>query len=458
MPLLERFQELNRERLPLAHRYLVGYSGGPDSTALLHLMVRAGYEVVAAHLHHGMRPEADEEANRAETWAKSLGIQILIGHADVPTISAHRKIGIEEAGREARYEFFRQASAAFGCDRIATAHTLDDHVETILFQMTRGGGLAALSGIPFSRDSLVRPLLEFTKADLRAYCTAHELWFHDDPANTDVSSSRVRIRSQVLPALTAINPRALETFARTAETAREENEYLDEIGAAVLEQTYLPLNGELEFLTHADELALNSEVLRQFPAVARARAIRRGAQMLGVILDHQATQFALHGLMGGGAGALDVAKDFRIAWQPDRFQLMRTDPVSLSRHPLTTPGVTESEIFGWQLDISLGDPNGPLPVGTRLEARADFDSLSGPLHVRAATDQDKITPLGMREGSKFVREILAEMKLTPRARRLLPIVCDMVGPVWVPGGPLAERVRLGPASKSAVVFRFGSMD
>lgn len=458
MPLLERFLELNRARLPKSPRTLIGYSGGPDSTALVHLMVQAGYDVVAAHLHHGMRPEADAEAIQAEAWAQSLGIQTLIGHADVPKISAHRKVGIEEAGREARYEFFWQAAAALDCPRIATAHTLDDHVETILFQMTRGGGLAALSGIPFARDLVVRPVLDFTKAELRDYCLHHGLWFHDDPGNYDLNSSRVRIRTEVLPSLLAINPRALETFARTAETARDENEYLDEIGSAVLEQTYLPLNGELEFLTQSDELALDAPALRHFPTVARARAIRRAAHLLGSPLDHQATTLALQGLMSGGPGALDVSRDFRITWQPDRFQLMRTDPVTLARHPLVVPGLTQSEIFGWEFQTEVFDPIGFVPGGTRLQAHADLEAIKGPLHLRTATEKDKMAPLGMTEGSKFIKEILAEMKLTTRARRMLPIVFDMVGPLWVPGGPLAERARLTSASNKGVSLRFGSIE
>ncbi len=162
---------------------LVGYSGGPDSTCLLHLLHRGGFDVIAAHLHHGQRAEADQEMALCQAFCDELGVPFMAGRADVPRIASSMKIGLEEAGRNARYQFFESAIAATNAAAVATAHTSDDQVETILLNIIRGSGLGGLRGIPERRGKIVRPLLPFSRAETRVYCEENGLWTHDDPAN-----------------------------------------------------------------------------------------------------------------------------------------------------------------------------------------------------------------------------------------------------------------------------------
>ncbi|RYG30390.1 tRNA(Ile)-lysidine synthetase, partial [bacterium] len=109
--------------IPGGVRVLVGYSGGADSTCMLHLLHRLGFDIVAAHLHHGQREEADREAALCEAFCTEIDVPFVSGRADVPRISREAGIGLEEAGRNARYEFFRQAAFRLECELIATAHT-----------------------------------------------------------------------------------------------------------------------------------------------------------------------------------------------------------------------------------------------------------------------------------------------------------------------------------------------
>jgi tRNA(Ile)-lysidine synthase len=167
--MLERFRDhlATSGLVPDGVPILVGYSGGADSTCLVHLLHQVGIPIVAAHLHHGQREEAETELKLCQAFAESLNIPFVSGRADVPRLAQDIRIGLEEAGRNARYGFFQQAAYQTGCDLIATAHTRDDHVETVLFNITRGTGMSGLAGIPERRDSIVRPLLPFTRQETR---------------------------------------------------------------------------------------------------------------------------------------------------------------------------------------------------------------------------------------------------------------------------------------------------
>ena len=265
--------------IPEGARVLVAYSGGADSTCLLHLLSQLGIDVVAAHLHHGQRPEGDKEMKLCETFADSIGVPFVGGRADVPAIAAERKVGLEEAGREARYTFLAQAADRLDCDFIATGHTRDDHSETVLLHMARGSGLAGLAGIPAKRDNVVRPLLPFSRTETKAYCVG--LWTHDDPSNSDESFSRARIRHRVLPELRHINPEINETIARLSAIVSEEDVFLNGMAAAALEQCEVLLNGDLRFLTLDIEAAFDAERLRHLPPALLRRAIRLACQAIG---------------------------------------------------------------------------------------------------------------------------------------------------------------------------------
>lgn len=454
--LLERFQRHLAERdiLPGDGPVLVGYSGGADSTTLLHLLHRAGCDVIAAHLHHGQRPEAEREMRLCEAFCNELGIAFVSGRADVPTIAEQQRIGLEEAGRHARYEFFRQAAFRLQASAIATAHTRDDHVETVLLNLTRGSGMAGLTGIPERRDSIIRPLLPFTREETRAYCDAHGLWTHDDPANRDISFARARIRHRVIPELRAINPEADAAVARLAETLDAENRFLDAMTARALEELEVPLNGELRFLTLDCEVAFSRRGLEQLPAVLFRRALRLATQAIGQALDHHQTLLVEQSLPHEPKGAV-TAEGGRVCveWDETVVHVRDLQPTEPFRFPLTVPGATDSETFGWTLEAT---PAADAPPFRRdsLTVILDADTLRQPLVFRSLEAGDRIDPLGF-EGSRKVSDLLSEARLTIAARRRLPIICDILGVVWVPGVCVSNRAAWQPSSSRGLRLHFG---
>lgn len=438
--------------IPPGARILVGYSGGADSACLLHLLAELGLDIVAAHLHHGMRPEADTEQKLCEATAENLGVPFATGRADVPRIAADLKLSLEEAGREARYNFFRQAAARLECDLIATAHTRDDHVETVLFRVARGTGIAGLAGIPSVRDGIVRPLLPFARAETRAYCESRGLWFHDDPANEDRANARVRVRLDVLPKLREINPAADEAISRLAHLAEEEDRFLDGAAAAALERAEIPLNGDLGFITRDVEIAFDRRMLDHLPHVLLRRAVRLVARTLGGEPDFDQTVAALSGEKG--SVTLDGG-ELVLEWTADRLHARVLKPTTPFRYPLTLPGETESEEFGWRLVAYPADRAPEPPRRAALEVQIARSAAKGSLYFRGVAPGDAMRPLGF-DGTRKLSDLLAEAGLTPAARARLPIVCDLVGPLWAPGVCLDERGR--PSEGGTIVLRLEPME
>lgn len=445
--MLERFRRhLDATGLiPPGARVLVGYSGGGDSTCLLHLLVSAGVDVVAAHLHHGQRQEADREMKLCEAFADSLDIPFASGKADVPRMASDLGIGLEEAGREARYGFFEQAAYRLGCDIIATAHTRGDQIETLLFNLARGTGISGLAGIPERRGNIIRPLLIFSREQTRAYCIQHGFWFHDDPANEDINFSRARIRHRVLPELRSINPQADVALARLATLAQEEDRFLNGMAAAALEQSDIPLNGPLHFLTKDAEVRFDRYRLQHLPPVLFRRAIRLAVEALGAELDFEQTQVLAAGIAHpekGTSSRGSVTADggeVAVEWDEDTISVRQVRPDVPFRYALTVPGETFSDEFGWQFTAYDAEyPGGSIPRAS-LETWIDRTKVKGPLYFRTVSPGDTMRPVGF-EGHRKLSDLLSEAKLTQAARARLPIVCDLVGPIWAPGVCLDSRV------------------
>lgn len=457
--MLDRFKE-NVEKHALVspgERILVGYSGGADSACLLDLMHVAGYDVIAAHLHHGMREDADAEAEACQRFCDERDIPMVRGQSNVPELAEDMKVGLEEAGRHARYAFFRQAAFRTECSSIATAHTLDDHVETVLLNLSRGSGMSGMTGIPMRRDSIIRPLLCFSRDETRSYCRDRGLWFHDDPANADVNFSRTRIRLRVIPELEKVNSAVRQNISRMAEILEDEDRFLNGMAASHLEQAEIELNGDLRFLTHRDEAAFSTEYLRGLPKVLCARAIRLAGGFLGDHFDFRQVELILEGIAESGSGSVTAEGGRGVAtWNSDRLHVWDSLPTAPYRYGLTVPGETSSDEFGWEFVVAHCPPEVPAGHKLGLAAYIDEEAVKGSLHFRTFQEGDKMTPLGMT-GSKKVSDILSEMKLTSTAKAVLPIVCDMVGIVWIPNGPIADRVKIQDGTRRALRLTFGPL-
>jgi|CXWL01.1.fsa_nt_gi tRNA(Ile)-lysidine synthase len=213
---------------------VIAVSGGADSVALLRGLVSlagdAKSRLIVGHFNHGLRVSAGNDEEFVVELSARLGVRCAVGRP-VQDLKHVAGGSLEEAARDARYEFLTATAKQVGARYLVTAHTADDQAETILLRFVRGTGLAGLAGIPRMREiapgiTLVRPLLAQRRGDVVAYLSQLGQSYCDDESNADLRFTRNRLRHELLPHLATYNPQVVESLQRLGQLAAEATEYL----------------------------------------------------------------------------------------------------------------------------------------------------------------------------------------------------------------------------------------
>lgn len=206
---------------------VIGVSGGADSMALLHAVCHCGVplQIMVAHVNHCLRgEESDRDENFVRQYCEKQQILFYSKRVDVASLAEENRQSEEVCGREQRYAFFEELAGKDGW--ILTAHTLSDRIETMLFHLTRGSSLSGLCSIPQKRGKILRPLLDFTRQEIEAYCQEFYLPYVQDSTNDLDLYNRNKIRHHVVPVLQEINPRFAQNMLRTFQLLEADRELL----------------------------------------------------------------------------------------------------------------------------------------------------------------------------------------------------------------------------------------
>ena len=214
-------------------KIVLGVSGGPDSISMLDILNsikdEIGFEIYVAHINHLIREEAIDDEKYVEEYCKKNNIEFFAKRIDVLKIADAQKIGTEEAGRKARYEFFEEIYSKVEANKIAIAHNKHDKAETIIMHLLRGSGLSGLKGIEPIRDNkYIRPLIECERSEIEKYCDENNLNPRIDKTNFENEYTRNKIRNIVIPYIKKeFNPNIVETLDRLSEVATDESNYIN---------------------------------------------------------------------------------------------------------------------------------------------------------------------------------------------------------------------------------------
>ena len=258
------------EMLQSGDNVLLGVSGGPDSMALLHLLYssqeRLGIHLFVVHVHHGLRPEAEEEASYVQEQCAIWGIPFRLFRIDVAAWAQENGMSLEQAGHEARFACFREMAEAWQIDKLALGHHKDDRAESSLLHLIRGCGLDGLAAMPPKDGWIIRPLAQVSKGELLHYCEAHHLHYFTDSSNLEPECLRNQIRLELLPQLREYNPRIVDALLRLQECCSADTDYLEQSTEQIWRQYGSCAGGCVQFpatVWQAQHTAIQRRLLQQ---------------------------------------------------------------------------------------------------------------------------------------------------------------------------------------------------
>lgn len=408
---------------------LVGFSGGADSVCLLHILNclkdELGFKLKAAHLNHGIR---GEEAKRDELFASAFceKFNIPFNSSTFDCIGAceNSDMSLEQAARKIRYEFLN--SLCDGKTKIATAHNGNDNVETVIFNLTRGASLNGACGIPVVRDNIIRPLIKCSRDEIEGYCKENGLEFVTDSTNLSDEYTRNKIRHNILPILSEINPSFTDSFMNFCESAERVNDFI----ASEAKNTLYAVkkhNGSLDVLKlNTYHIAVVTEVIKLLFAEISDLSLDRDKinKILPVLKDGGRLQIY------GNIFAENVKNEFRFFLKASNC---KDTVIQVDKLPF------ECEFNGFYVNLKSYTNYSKKVNDFVLDNLIDCDKISGDLYFRTRKDGDKIS-LSKRKVTKTLKKLFNEENVPVENRDRLPILCDDKGVVWVYGFGVNKRV------------------
>ena len=401
---------------PVAGPVLVGYSGGMDSTALLHLLAADGAirarGLRAIHVHHGLQTQADDWAQHCQATCAALDLPLTIARVAVDRSAGQ---GLEAAARLARYQAFEAALEEGGI--LALAHHRDDQAETFLLRALRGSGVEGLRAMPawrrIGRGWLWRPLLQLPQTELLEYGRANGLHWVDDPSNAASDHDRTHLRVHVLPLLRERWPHASAAFARSAALAEEAADLLaaeDQQGLAAV--------------STADPQVIRTDALLRYPRERRARLLRAWLAQLGLpALPAQGVAHVESDLLSARADATAA-----FAWSGARIRRWR----NLLHASADDRALPANYRVCWDGAEPLHLPTGDLLCLERLGSASDPGADPWQLQVHARQGGERIVLPG-RGHSHALKHVLQELDVAPWVRERLPLISAPDGSLLAAG-------------------------
>jgi tRNA(Ile)-lysidine synthase len=430
---------------------LLAVSGGGDSLVLLDVMVQLAGEkdlsLRVVHVDHGLRPESGEDALFVSEVAAHYGLPCGVVEVEVDTLDG--RLSPEEAAREARYSAFREELEKSGARRLATGHTADDRIETLLLRLISGAGPRGLAAIPPVRLPFIRPLIQVWRKEVEDYAGHLPFKPRLDRSNLDTSIPRNRVRHELLPLLEReYNPAVRRVLAREADVFSSLVELLD----------VLAEEAEAEEVHHtARGVEMEVEGLLAHPTALRQHMIARILRELGLEPDFDLVEDIRRGLLEKeGNARLDLSKELTARRVYHRLVL---GPRPVQAPPEETIIPAEGRYYlplpGADLDVSViprGEEDPRETAGDPSLAWLDADSLSFPLKVRGVHPGDRFHPLGA-PGSRKLQDFLVDLKIPREDRgRVALLTCgDEIA--WVLGMRIDERFKVTEDTTRVVVLR-----
>lgn len=420
-------------------RLLVAVSGGPDSIVLLDALCREGFSVVVAHCNFHLRGEAsNEDAIFVQQLANKYQVPYCQIDFDTEKVAEERKVSIEMAARDLRYEWFEQMADEHDCDLIAVAHNADDVVETFFLNLTRGSGLQGLSGMAELRGRVVRPLLKVSRKQIMEYIAEYQLQYRIDATNLETIYTRNKLRHNILPQFEEINPSFLDTMRNNMRFISSAQAIVEAYATEAYKRVVTIDNERVLFDLHELKKCQGIDTLLFLWLTPYGFSSDVVMQLYRSLDDISGKQF--------------FSATHRIVVERETLELeVRSEEL----------GIGSEEFFISQVDTLL-----EIPIHLEIKnvdildfklikssnvACLDADKLQYPLRLRRWQQGDWFVPFGMK-GRKKLSDLFVDRKFSTRDKEQLWLLISGDDIVWVVGFRVDARYAVTEKTKSVKIF------
>lgn len=445
------------------HKVVVAVSGGPDSMVLLHILMALKdileIELIVAHVEHGIRgARSVEDAEYVMSAAQKLGLPIYIKRCNVPAYAKEYGLSEEQAGRIIRYDFFNEICRYRHCDSIAVAHNKNDNVETLLLHILRGSGLDGLTGIKPVLGKIIRPLLEVSRAEIEAYCSAAHINPRRDYTNDDLSYTRNRIRLKLIPLLADdFNPNITEALTRTAAILSDDDDFLNRCTMDVFDRCVHKDDGIIVLdisAFNATHIALRRRLLRFI--ILRLKGDLNGIEYMHI---EQLLAYIEESRVGT---KLMLPSDIMAERGYDKIYIYLGNSARKMSEPfcaaISVPGDTYVKNGEAVLSSSIIDKNYINDYNAYVStAYMDMDKIHFPIYIRNRRPGDRFKPIGS-SGHKKLKEYFIDQKVPRLYRDQIPLIASGSEVLWIIGDRLSDICKVDDSTQRVLKLTYNIID
>lgn len=418
MSLFERVANRNKKESLVENgdRIVVGFSGGPDSVFLVEMLLKLrekiDFDIVLVHINHLLRgEEAQRDEDFSINYGKSKGLKVFARKINIISLGKEKGLSLEEAGREARYSFYKEVLEKSNSNKIALAHNKDDQIETFMFRLTRGTGLSGLEGIATKRDRYIRPISEIYKSEIVNYLDENNISYCIDSTNLENEFTRNSIRIDLIPFIEKrYNPKFKDKIFSLIEEIRDINIFIEK---------------EIEQFSYNE--TINIESILKFPKSIRGKILSKYLYKYGLEVNRKKISLIESILEKGGSQEISLDSQYILKKE---YNILKIQKINLIKNNI------EEVTFTIPNKIKYGDYIIEAEYVERGEQNKNCFytnlKLGDTLIVRGRKDGDKIIPTGMK-GEKKLKEIFINEKIGKEKRDSIPLIVHNGNIVWIAG-------------------------
>ena len=423
----------------------MGLSGGADSMALFHLLYankeKLDIKLVALHVNHGLRNESDSEEIFITDYCKKLGVECVVKELDMGSSTKPQGLSTEMWARKLRYEFFEAEAEKYGA-KIATAHSLSDRCETVIFNLCRGTSLKGMCGIPAVRGNIIRPLINCTRTDIETYCTDNNIEYVTDKTNFSEEYSRNKIRLKVVPVLKQINPKTEQLIGDFSQEMEQIYTFLTQL-SDTLYRNSISLNG-----FHLETIQKQDDVVIKF-------FLRNILERYGCLSKENINDI-LQGIRAGGF-CRQLSKDIvcqikngYLTFFKPKVSVKETNTEIIPIETGETAVFMGDEYIIREISMQELEKNKKIDKNY-LNNCIDCDTINCKLFLRTRRTGDSFT-FSDRKVTKTLKKLFTEDKIPLKLRDRLAVLTDGENVIWLENYGTNKSWRVNADTKRVLVL------